>query len=233
MQLDIPTLMVMGSFVSAYAGTVLFVAWLQHPKTPALAWWALADLIAGAGILCLMLGSASRQPAWFVLSGALLALSPGLMWKAARIFDAKRAPLSLVFLGVALVVVANGVSGLRDIAESLSLAAGFAYSLAAAVAFWLRRKDGLVARRAIIALAVFHAAVLAAGVYSTLHGTVAQNAPPPVVSLFGLIHFEAIIFAVGTAVFILALVKERAEAAIAVAARTDGLTGIANRAAFM
>jgi diguanylate cyclase (GGDEF)-like protein len=41
------------------------------------------------------------------------------------------------------------------------------------------------------------------------------------------------VFALGTAVFILALVKERDEAASIAAARTDSLTGIANRAAFL
>jgi len=232
MQLDIPTLLVMGSFVPACAGAILFIAWSQHRKILALALWALSDVVAAGGVLCLMLGSASHQPAWFILSGALLALSPGLMWKAARTFDAKPAPIVLVLLGAA-VVVANGASGLRDIAASLSLAAGVVYSLAAAATFWFGRKDGLVARRPIIILAVVHAAVFSMGVYSTLTGTVGQHAVPTVVSGFGLIHFEAIIFALGTAVFMLALVKERTEAAISIAARTDGLTGIANRAAFM
>jgi diguanylate cyclase (GGDEF)-like protein len=50
--------------------------------------------------------------------------------------------------------------------------------------------------------------------------------------LFGVVHFENNVFTIGTAMFILALVKERNEAASARAARTDGLTGIANRAAF-
>jgi hypothetical protein len=66
-----------------------------------------------------------------------------------------------------------------------------------------------------------------------LDGTVGQDAAPPVMSMLGIIHFGAIIFALGTAVFILALVKERNEAASNMAARIDGLTGIANRAAFM
>jgi diguanylate cyclase (GGDEF)-like protein len=48
-----------------------------------------------------------------------------------------------------------------------------------------------------------------------------------------LIYFESIIFTLGTAVFALALVKERNEAASMAAARMDGLTGIANRAAFL
>jgi diguanylate cyclase (GGDEF)-like protein len=52
-------------------------------------------------------------------------------------------------------------------------------------------------------------------------------------SLFGIIHFENIIFTLGTAVFLVALVNERNEAASRMAARSDPLTGIANRAAFM
>jgi diguanylate cyclase (GGDEF)-like protein len=56
---------------------------------------------------------------------------------------------------------------------------------------------------------------------------------PPLMSVFGLIHFESIIFSLGTAVFILALVKERNEAASRMAAQIDPLTGIANRNGFI
>jgi diguanylate cyclase (GGDEF)-like protein len=52
-------------------------------------------------------------------------------------------------------------------------------------------------------------------------------------SLYGLIYFESVIFALGSSVFIFALVKERNEAAVRMVARTDSLTGIANRAAFL
>jgi hypothetical protein len=38
-QLDLPTLMMMGSFASACAGVVLLVAWWQNRKAPALALW--------------------------------------------------------------------------------------------------------------------------------------------------------------------------------------------------
>jgi diguanylate cyclase (GGDEF)-like protein len=71
------------------------------------------------------------------------------------------------------------------------------------------------------------------GVDSTLDGSIGQDEVPSVWSLFGLIHFEQNIFALGTAVFILAPVKERSEAASRMAAHIDPLTGIANRAAFM
>jgi len=53
------------------------------------------------------------------------------------------------------------------------------------------------------------------------------------VSLFGFIYFESIIFALGTSIFVFALVNERNEAASKAAASKDSLTGIANRAAFL
>ena len=51
--------------------------------------------------------------------------------------------------------------------------------------------------------------------------------------MFGFIYFESIVFTLGISVFILALIKERNEAASMMVARTDSLTGIANRATFL
>ena len=56
MQLDLPTLMMMGSFASACAGVVLLVAWWQNRKAPALALWGLGNFVDTAGIFCLLVG---------------------------------------------------------------------------------------------------------------------------------------------------------------------------------
>jgi predicted signal transduction protein with EAL and GGDEF domain len=84
-----------------------------------------------------------------------------------------------------------------------------------------------------VILSAVHAAALLVGVYSTFIGSTAQDTVPPIMSLFGFIYFESIVFALGTSVFLLALVKERNEAAGRMAARIDPLTGIANRGGFM
>ncbi len=233
MQFDLPTMMTMESFVSVCAAGVLLVTWAQDRRTSALALWGCADLVLAAGILSLMLGSALRQPAWFGLAGALFALETGLMWKAARTFDAKPAPLSLALLGAAVVGLANGVPGVREVAGSLSLAMGGLYLLAAATALWLGRKERLAARWLFIVLTAAHAAVVLIGAYSTFVDAATLRDGAPLMSLFGLIHFETIIFAIGTAVCLVALVKERNEAASRTAANIDPLTGIANRAAFI
>jgi diguanylate cyclase (GGDEF)-like protein len=232
MQLDLPTLMVMQSFALACAGAVLLVAWSQNRKIPALAPWGIANIMAAGGIFSLMLGVMLRQPAWSVLGGVLLPFQASLMWKAARTIDAKPAPLILL-LGPVAVGLAGGLPGLRDATASLSLTVGAAYTFAAATTLWLGRKERLAARWPLIVLLAAHAVVLLIGTYSTVTGSTGQDSVPSIASLFGFIYFESIIFALGTSVFILALVKERNEAAGIAAARIDSLTGIANRAAFM
>jgi diguanylate cyclase (GGDEF)-like protein len=180
-----------------------------------------------------MLAAALDEPAWSLLGSALLALAPGLIWKAARTFDVKPAPLILAVLGAAVVGTASMFPGKLIATGPLSLTFSAVYLLAAAVSLWLSRNEALKARWPIIILTVLHAAVLSVGLYSSLNGSLGPGEIPPIMSLFGFIHFENIVFNLGTAVFVLALVKERSEAASERTARVDSLTGLANRAAFM
>jgi diguanylate cyclase (GGDEF)-like protein len=232
MNLDLPTLMVMQSFALACAGAVLLFAWLQNRTVSALAFWGFANVIAAAGILSLMLGFTLHQQAWLAVGGILLPLQAGLIWKAARIIDSKPAPLVFVVLGPVVVGLAGVVPGLRGIAGSLSLIAGAVYSATTATTLW-PGKEPLAARWPLIGFSGLHAAALLIGTYSTFSGSTAQDVVPAITSLFGFIYFESIIFALGTSVFILALVKERNEAAGMTAARMDALTGILNRGGFM
>ncbi len=233
MHLDVPTLMTMGSFISACAGLVLLAAWWQNRTIPALAVWAASDIIMGAGILCFALAFISQQAIWFLLGGGFVAVAPGLMWKAARALDAKPAPILLVLAGVVIVVGGGAIPYSRAVAPLLSETVGAAYALAGAVSLWSGRRERLPARWPLVALMALHGAVLLVGAVGTLGGGVPSGAAPPVLSPFGLIHFEANIFAIGTAVFVLALINERKEVASQAAAKIDGLTGIFNRAAFM
>ena len=78
-----------------------------------------------------------------------------------------------------------------------------------------------------------HGTALLIGTYSTLAGSTGADSVPALMSLFGFIYFESIIFALGTSIFVFALVNERKEAVTRAAASTDSLIGIANRAAFL
>jgi hypothetical protein len=108
--------------------------------------------------------------------------------------------------------LAGSVPGLRNIAGSLSLITGAVYSLATAATLW-PRDERLAARWPLIVLSAVHAAALFIGTYSTFSGLAGQDVVPSITSLFGFIYFESIIFALGASVFILALIKERNEAA--------------------
>ena len=152
MHFDLPTLVAMGSFVAASAGTVLLVAWSQNRKIRALAIWGLANIVDALGILCLGLGPALGQPIFAVVASSLLVLAPGPMWKAARTFEKKPAPLALALIGPLVVVVASAIPGTRGVAGFLSLAAASFYLIAAAAALWLGRREKLPARWPIVIL---------------------------------------------------------------------------------
>jgi diguanylate cyclase (GGDEF)-like protein len=231
--LDLPTLMVMQSFAMASAGAVLLFAWTQNRVVSSLAVWGIADFSAAAGILLLMFAVELEQPALSALGGALLCTQSALIWKAVRNIDGKPAPLVLVFLGAAIIFAAGGLPLFRAYAGSVALASGAVYVAITAMSLWRGRGDRLVARWALFTFATIHALALSVGTLSTFIGTTGQDTIPKLGSLFGFIYFESVVFALGTAVFGLALIKERNEAISLVAARTDALTGVANRAALL
>jgi hypothetical protein len=229
--LDVSTLVVMGSFASACAGAVLLLAWWQNPKVPALGWWGLGNIVNALGILGLIVGPAAHLPLVSVASSALLTVAMGLIWKAARSLDHKWAPFGLAVLGGAVVGLAGAVPATRSHIDFLNLSIAATYLLAASGSLWFARQERLAARWPLIVLTALHAAILASGAYAFFDGAIGHGRVPAVMSLFGLIHFESIVFVLGTAVFLLALVKERSEAASKAAANTDPLTGSPTAAA--
>jgi diguanylate cyclase (GGDEF)-like protein len=233
MHLDLPTLVVMGSFVAFCAGAILLLAWVQSRRVPALATWGVANLANAVGILSLMLGPALRQPVWPILSAIFLVSAPGLIWKGSRGLDAKPGSLVVALFGAIMVALASAYPGTRNIIGLLSIAASSIYCFAATLSLWTGRKEHLFARWPLMMLMGVHGMVLSIGAYSTFNGSIAGGEVPPLLSSFGLIHFESIVFTIGTAAFVLLLVKERNEAAIRDSANIDPLTGIANRTAFM
>lgn len=231
MVFDLPTLMAMASFVSTCAGVVLLVAWLQNREVRALAIWGLANIFGALGVAALMMHK--YEPLDAIFGANLLTLEAGLIWKSARVFHEKPAPILIVFLGMAGLDTASVLPGGQTVAQSLGLLAGAAYFSAAAATFWIGQKAQVSARGPLVVFAAVHAAVLSFGAVSAFDNVDGDVMVPPLLSIFGLVHFERIIFTLGSAVFILAFVKERSEAESATAARIDALTGILNRRAFM
>jgi len=233
MTLDLPTLMVMQSFAIASAGAILVFAWTQNRAEPSLALWGFGHLLVAAGLVGLMFGAIWHQPLWTGVGGGLMCLQPSMIWKATRAIDGKSGPLWLVLIGPLLIVAAATVAILQSVIAPFGMSVFTSYVIAAAAQLWLGRRDRLFARWALIALLAIHALALLIGVISTVIGSTGPDVVPPIMSLFGFIYFEAIVFAIGSAVSLYALIKERNEAVTSTLARTDGLTGIANRAHFL
>ena len=213
---------------------MLLVAWWQHRDVPALALWGLGNFVDTSGIFCLMVGPVLQRPVLIMLADGLVALGPGLIWKAARSLDGKPAPWSHRR--------ARGRGGgtgerVTDDAERDQHAV-FHVERHLPVCGLLLPVDlpSRAARRPLAAHRPDRAGrgrFVGRERYAYLRGAIDQNTVPTVLSLSGLIHFESMLFLLGTAVFLLAFVKEREETASRIAASTDPLTGIANRGGFM
>jgi diguanylate cyclase (GGDEF)-like protein len=231
MSLDLPTLMIMQSFAMACSGALLCFAWMQNRSATVWGLWGIANIIAAAGIIALMLGATFHLVVWSTIGGCLMQAQAGLIWKAARLIEWKRTPLPIALAGSLLVGL--GSPFLQSLTGLLALAGGAAYALATAAELWAGRQEQLTARWPLIVLSTVHGTALLIGTYSTLVGSTGEDSVPALMSLFGFIYFESIIFALGTSVFVFALVNERKEVAARAAASRDCLTGIANRAAFL
>jgi diguanylate cyclase (GGDEF)-like protein len=230
MPLDVPTLMVMGGFVAACAGAILVGSWWLNENPRALLLWGAGSLLACFGILSLVSGMQWQEPVLFGAGDIAMALAHGLMWMGARAYDGKPASRALLLPGPLLLVLAGGVLSQNTIA-GLGLVVNACYLFAAAFAFWRAAQPSLPARWPMILFILLHAVVMLLGAVNLYNG--AEHQVPPLLSIFGIVHFESILFSIGTAMCLVALVKGRSEAVARHNADIDSLTGIANRAAFM
>jgi diguanylate cyclase (GGDEF)-like protein len=227
--------MVMESFVALCAGIVLvYSGWRSRNRTLLL--WGSNGFLAAAGIAGFLLAARTNTPLLFPVANFLLAIGGGCVWAAARIFAGKKAPIPIVVAGAFAGLAMDAIPAIREltgIAAGVPLMIGAAYLLSAGATLLADQSERLVARWPVVGLLALHGGLLGAAGVGFVTGISEVDLLAPIGSLFGLIHFESIVFALGTAVFFLEMNKERSELANKVAAHTDGLTGIANRQGFM
>ena len=233
MVIDLPTLMIAGSFVSAISGVFLFFAWLQARTASGMLWWASANVTLAVCIPLIAFKGAEPGLPSVVLAMTLLNLSPALIWAAARATNDRRVDLGVVGSGPTVWLLAYLIPAIHDTPRA-QLALNFAivalFIFAAAHEFWRARADRLSARWPLIVLLLLH------GVFSTVGAIDAATEGPlgtaTIQIWFGFIHFETLAFIVGTSIFTVAMARERSELLHKIAANTDSLTGLATRRAF-
>jgi len=235
MDLDLSTLFQVTMHVEILLGLLLFFAWSQNFSKRALAWWGSAHLMRAASIMLFGLHGSVPPAVSIDLANAVLFGSFALTWSGARVFDGRRPEIALGLVGVAIWVLACRLpvfaisADLRTLVGA-GIVAGYAWL--AAFEFWRGRAEALVSRWPAIFMLFAHGALfLLRAPLGMPHMTASQG-----LVLSGwpeLVSMEALLFTISIAFILLAMAKERTEYSHRAAARTDQLTGIANRRGFL
>ena len=231
--LDVPTLFIISTCVTAVLGLFLLLAWIQDRSIRALAWWAAAYLIGGlAAALWGMHDQMSRAFTVDVVY-ALLFVACGIIWTGARLFHSRPIQPYAMFGGAVLWLLTcqspmfAEAGAHRMVLGSLVIAC---YTLATAYELWRERSEQLFSRWPAICVLVVHGIVFLLPIPLVL--LFPDSAFGLAASWFPILALETLLFAIGTAFTILVMAKERSEHRHQAVASTDPLTGIANRRGF-
>lgn len=233
MNIDMATLMVAGSFVSAISGIFLILAAMQTKDSEGMLWWATANLTLGVAIP--LVATPNLSEASVLMAITLLNISPGLVWASARACNGQKVDLGVVGSGAGVWLAAFTIPIVRetiDVYVTLNLTIAATFFFAAALEFWRGRKDRLTARGPLIVLLVLHAIFSTGGAIGSALGELAPTGGTALLTWLGLVHFETLAFVVGTSIFTVAMAREKQELLHKINANTDSLTGLATRRAF-
>lgn len=232
MEIDLPTLMVAGSFVAAISGVFLIFAWMQTERANGMLWFAAADLVLAAAIPMVANTGAAPGSAQLVVAITLLNIGPALIWAAARATNHRRIDYAVVGSGAILWLIAYAMPGVREntgVQTGLNMAIVSVFLLAAAYEFWRGRSERLMARWPLIVLLCLHGIFSGAGAIDAIFDPTGMGL---LQNWLTFIHFETLAFVIGTSIFTVAMARERNEMIHKIAATTDSLTGVATRRAF-
>src|SRR5262245_111526 len=233
--LDITTLFVVAACITGLLGLFLLFVWMQD-RVRALAWWGGAYLIGAASVALWGLESMISPPVPAGFANALVFVSCGMIWSAARLFHGR--PVlwgalgagAMVWLAAVLVPAFTESLAARIVLSSLIVAT---YTFLTSTELWRERRRHLLRRWPAVLVPMLHGAIFLcpiplAAVLPSDSGTVSLASGW--IALFGL---ETMLYVVGTAFIGLAVSKERAVRIHKDAAATDPLTGLLNRRGFL
>jgi diguanylate cyclase (GGDEF)-like protein len=228
MVLDTDTFTVFLAVLSLAAGITLFVVGRNSNATTTALLWGLSNILVALGII---LVTERRAEA---LSFFCVIVATALMWTSIVAFNRRPLPSGwliaggLVWAFAAIGPPASWEFGPRG-AIYLSICA--VYLVQCAGELWRGRAERLPARWPLLALVVVDAiSVLASIAIVFPLESLGEN---PDRGSFWPTYIVTTLFVVGSATFLMSLIKERAVAEQRSLAQTDSLTGLANRGALM
>jgi len=227
MSLDIGTLFVIATCVTALLGLFLLFAWMQD-RIHALAWWGTAYLIGGFSGALWRLDKLVSPPLPSGMPDVLLFIAVGMIWSAARNFHGRPVRWGAMCFGAVVWVAASPFmpeSATAPIMLSSSIVAVYTFLIAAEL--WRERRKSLIRRWPAIFVPMLHGAIFlfpvalaSLGVRSLATGWIAVFA------------IEVVLYVVGAAFIVLVLAKDRTVNRYKMAAETDSLTSLLNRRGF-
>jgi diguanylate cyclase (GGDEF)-like protein len=230
--LDIGTLFVVASCVTALLGVFLLFAFLQD-RIAALALWGGAYLLGGFSGAIWRLGEQISPPLPAATPNVVLLIAVGMIWSAARLFHGRAISWGGMFLGAGLWVAGSSVpafaqsAALRVLASSLIVAI---YTFLIAAELWRERRKPLIRRWPAVFVPMLHGAIfLFPMALASLSLDVGGHVAKGWVAMFGI---EVLLYVVGAAFIVLMLAKDRTVRAYKDAAASDPLTGLFNRRGF-
>jgi diguanylate cyclase (GGDEF)-like protein len=229
--LDISTLFVVATCVTALLGLFLLFAWMQE-RVRALAWWGCAYLVGGFSVAIWSVENLISPPLPAGFANALLFISCGMIWNAARLFHGRSVLWGGLAAGATVWLVACMFSdfaestALRIVLSSLIVAS---YTFLTSAELWRERRRHLLRRWPAIFVPMAHGAdflcpIPLAGLLPSDGGIVSLAS-----GWIAVFVLETMLYVVGTAFIGLVLAKERTVRIHKDAASTDELTGLLNR----
>jgi diguanylate cyclase (GGDEF)-like protein len=233
--LDISTLFVVATCVAMLLGAFMLFAWLQD-RVRALAWWGAAYLIGGLSVAAWSIESLISPPMPTGSANALLFISCGMIWNAARLFHGRPILWGGLGAGAGAWLLACmsaqflGSVSARIVLSSLIVAT---YTVLTSAELWRERRKHLLQRWPAIFVPMLHGAIFLfpiplASVLPSDGGIVSLAS-----GWIAVFTLEVMLYAVGTAFIVLVLSKERIVRVHKAAALTDPLTGLFNRRGFI
>ncbi|MET0277464.1 MAG: GGDEF domain-containing protein [Pseudorhodoplanes sp.] len=236
MLLDLPTLFLVSTCITALLGVFLFVLWLQDRSVRALGYWASAYLIGGFAV-ALWVVSPDWMPAGGAdLANALLFICCGLIWSGARKFHGRSAMTGAAISGAMVWLVAARMPELIDVPSArVVISSLIITTYAVLTAIELRRerrkpRSGKANRVRGALIPLLHGVIFLSPILTTTlfagNGSLAGG-------MFPLFALLTLLYVVGTAFIVVVMAKEHSALVHRTAAMTDHLTGMYNRRGFL